>query len=266
MSATGKRKRGSAPFDDVGGLLQRATERAAEHTRRFGRCSGLLRPMREALELADEPERVSKRRYRTTSNCELGKRVERELALTIGGGVLPKGAHRMTRALHAFLAKRRWTLLATQVPLHDSAVALHTRADFLARDEESGALVLIELKTGYDAGYASPLAPPEHLGTAAPAIERLFKRRDSHAARHQLQLAWMDWQLRSAYAVPPAALFSCVLRVTNRRGADVRAPERLAPWAERASDTLVARLREHVRALRNGNLRAVAAHTHAKAH
>jgi len=60
----------------------------------------------------------------------------------------------------------------------------------------------------------------------------------------------MDWQLRYAYAVPRAALLACVLRVTNKRRADVRAPERLAPWAERASDTLVAHLRAHIRAIR----------------
>jgi len=238
-----KRKRGSAAFDAVGDLLRRVAARAAE---RAGGCSGLLRPLRAALDLADAPQRVAARRYRTSSSAELGVRVERELALTIAGGALPPKAHRMTRALHAFLRKRRWTLLATQVPLHDAAVPLHTRADFLARDERSGALVLIELKTGYDAGYASTLTPP--AGVDVPAIERLFKRRDSHAARHQLQLAWMDWQLRRAYAVPRAALVSVVLRVTNRRRAEVRAPDPLAPWAERAADTLVARLREHLRA------------------
>lgn len=105
---------------------------------------------------------VRSRTYRCSSNAKLGLRVERELAewymiaeatkltLYANGNRKPLiRMHRFTRAVVELLEKENMSLIHYQYPVGDKQ-KIHTKLDFVARDDRTGERVLIELKTGMD--------------------------------------------------------------------------------------------------------------------
>lgn len=102
-----------------------------------------------------------RRTGRCSSNCALGLRVEREIAEWSGLATATKATtyangkrkpyqrlHRFTKAVIELLQQEQLVLTRFQHPVTDTTV--HTKLDFVAKHSESGAVVLLELKTGMD--------------------------------------------------------------------------------------------------------------------
>lgn len=158
------------------------------------------------------------------SSVEIGQTVDAELgALTLGAKLTE--THVYTCLLLRFLRERNWLPLTTQVPLWHRSNAIYTFIDLLAYDPAAKQLVLVELKTGFDYGYDTPLCDLHRECDVFVDTPRL---------RHQQQLCWMQVVLQAELAPIFASLAdttplrACIVRVSNAAGA--REPD----WSEQS--------------------------------
>lgn len=201
--------------------------------------SGLLPALSRTFGLSPNPQRITSKHYRTTSSIELGKQVEQELAATI---TKTEGSeqHRVTKWVLEYCKDNQWTLLDSQIELIDPVSNVRTWIDFLAYDEKKRKYVLIELKTGYDRGYRSPLV------NERPKLV-LIDKPDSYETRHVLQLTWMDWALENLVGIRRSQFYSCIVRATNNRNLRIKPPKLLPPWALKKRSYIVELVRERER-------------------
>lgn len=159
------------------------------------------------------------------SSIDLGRLVDAEVAALILGASLAQPPHAYTRMLLAFLRERNWLPLATQVPLWHRSNTIYTFVDLLVYDAAQKQLVLVELKTGFDHAYDTPISNAER---------EMDVFVDSHHMRHQQQLCWMQVVLEAEFAslLPKEQqqqpLRGCIVRVSNAVG--VREPD----WSDDA--------------------------------
>ena len=150
------------------------------------------------------------------SSTELGQMVDAEMTALIVGSKLVQPAHAYTVRLLEFLQQRNWVPLATQVPLWHRSNTIYTFVDLMAYDVVGKRLLLLELKTGFDHGYDTPIRNSD-ISTDDVFVDSLH-------TRHQQQLCWMhvvlEHELKSSSG---GKLASCILRVSEQAG--VREPD-----------------------------------------
>ncbi len=182
-------------------------------------ASGLLAHLRETWSWHTG---VVSREFRASlgvpgSCTELGQLIDAQLTALILAAPVPE-LHHFTVKLLEFMAKMQWLPVSSQVPLWHRNQTTYTFVDVLAYDTVNKCIVLLEIKTGYDHGYETPIGAPAD-------DDDLFV--DSHRTRHQQQLCWMLVVLR-AELPPDVPVIGCVLRVSDRAG--VREPD----WSDAA--------------------------------
>lgn len=165
------------------------------------------------------------------STADLGRMVDAEVAALLAGASLLQSPHPYTCMLLELLRARNWLPLATQVPLWHRSNTIYTFADLLAYDATNKHLVLIELKTGFDHAYDTPVS---NLHREIDVFV------DTHRMRHQQQLCWMHVVLAAelglSQTAEPPPLLGCIVRVSSVAGA--REPD----WCNEAVRQLFAQL------------------------
>ncbi len=205
-----------------------SAELKATHARNRGSASasGLIKHLGQLMnwpvtgEQWDEARRLGQvlpqsrmKRERARSNTELGKRADQEITAVINDFVSPlaKSLHRYTKWFFMYLYQRQWMPLDAQLPLwSEDNATVFTWADVVCYDltRPGGALVLIELKTGYTYRYFQPLTANPY----ATIVHTPYNQ-------HQMQLGWMQWRLASLAATKGIEVVDgYVLRVNSVEG------------------------------------------------
>jgi hypothetical protein len=146
---------------------------------------------------------------------ELGQLIDAQITALLAGVELPQW-HDFTKMVVQFMCDRHWMPVAAQSPLWHRSNSVYTFIDVLAYDVVNKCIVLIELKTGFDHAYDTPIADTHR---------EMDVFVDTHHMRHQQQLCWM-LNVLAADLPPETALVACILRVSAVEG--VRAPD----WAD----------------------------------
>lgn len=128
-----------------------------------------------------------------TGGSARGMAVDRELADLINKGEVPRNEplHRYTQKTLLCLKEANLKPFWAQVPIGDRELKLATALDMLCIDTNSGGIVNVQLKTGYDLNYTKANGNfvvslgSLHEDCKCEAIERMP---DSHESRNLLQL------------------------------------------------------------------------------
>lgn len=189
-----------------------------------GTGSGLLAHLSDAWGWATSPFEIGAEfrasRGPAGSSLNIGSAVDAEIGALILSAPLLRPPHQYTCMLLEFLRERNWLPLASQIPLWNRSNTIYTFIDLLAYDIAAQQLILIELKTGFDHAYETPIC-------AEQSDSDVFV--DTHRMRHQQQLCWMQAILEADLApLLPASdesvpVRGCIVRVSAAGG--VREPD-----------------------------------------
>lgn len=190
-----------------------------------GTGSGLLAHLRDAWGWTTRPFEIGAE-FRASlglagSSLNIGCAVDAEIGALILSAPLLQPPHQYTCMLLEFLRERNWLPLASQIPLWNRSNTIYTFIDLLVYDIAAQQLILIELKTGFDHAYETPICADANSGS------EVFV--DTHRMRHQQQLCWMQAILEADLApLLPAsdelpAVRGCIVRVSAAGG--VREPD-----------------------------------------
>ena len=102
------------------------------------------------------------------------------------------------------LVQRQWTPIASQIPVGDAFLRLATCVDLVVRDA-LGALLLIEIKTGYTGYY--------HRHTSSNMHKPFEDLNNSPYHQHQLQLAFTRHYLAQQWGQPTDTIPALVLQI-----------------------------------------------------
>ena len=85
---------------------------------------------------------------RKASSASEGKTIDRQITEYVKSGKTPR--NNMAKAIVAYFKKSNQRIVAAQVPLFAIFGTRITQADFIVQDKDSGKLIMIELKCGYN--------------------------------------------------------------------------------------------------------------------
>jgi len=146
---------------------------------------------------------------------ELGQLVDAQITALLCGADIPEW-HDYTTSVLQYMCDHHWIPVAAQSPLWHRSNTIYTFIDLLAYDIINKRIVLIELKTGFDHAYDTPIADGLCEGDVFV---------DTHHMRHQQQLCWM-LNVLAADLPPETSIVGCILRVSAAEGV------RPADWAD----------------------------------
>lgn len=199
------------------------SERAHRCNLQDGTGSGLLSHLSETWGWTTTHDEIGQEfraaRGAPGSSANLGRMVDAELTALLLGVELQQAPHQYTCMLLQFLRAHNLLPLASQVPLWHRSNTIYTFIDLLAYDVDNKQLVLVELKTGFDHAYDTPIS---NLHREIDVFV------DTHRMRHQQQLCWMQTILEAELGLDRSVLRGCIVRVSAAGG--VREPD----WSDEA--------------------------------
>jgi hypothetical protein len=146
------------------------------------RLRGITRVAREVFYPQEKRVRYTPdfpdRKAAPGSGFSRGLRVDREITTWVNSGRRPAGAHKWTIDIAKVLNREGLTPLRAQVAVHDQSSRLGTACDLVCASS-CGHFVVVELKCGYEGGYA------KSRGFMQKSLQGLP---DSPYCQHQLQL------------------------------------------------------------------------------
>lgn len=123
-----------------------------------------------------------------------------------GKGTPPMSIHHRTRCVLQFLHTMQWHPVACQAPVCCSATRRATMVDLVCIDLKTNRIVLLELKSGYSAGYTTGTAFLEAPFVSVP---------DTMLNRHQLQHMLTSLLFCITYALKLEAVHAAIVRVDD---------------------------------------------------